>query len=147
MLHLAQKIEPRLGLDVASIPGGGTAGGLGAGLIAFARARFISGIDLILETVRFHERVRGADVVITGEGMVDGQTVYGKTPYGVLKAAQELDVPVVVIAGGLGADVHLLEDAGLPRWFIYAAPNKNTMRRLKTLRRTSNKQPSGLHVY
>lgn len=112
MLHLAQKIEARLGLDVASIPGGGAAGGLGAGLIAFARARLVPGIDLILETVRFHERVRGADVVITGEGMVDGQTVYGKTPYGVLKAAQELDVPVVVIAGGLGADVHLLEDAG-----------------------------------
>ena len=97
----AQVIERDLGIAVADVPGAGAAGGLGAGLIAFLGAKLRPGVELIAEAVGLPERVTGADFVLTGEGRLDEQTAYGKTPAGVARIARAVDVPVLVIAGSL----------------------------------------------
>jgi glycerate kinase len=84
-------------------PGAGAAGGAGYGLAAGAGATLRRGIDLVLDTVRFADRCRGATLVLTGEGRVDGQTRFGKACFGVATAARRLGVPTVAIAGGTGA--------------------------------------------
>ena len=91
-----------LGLDVTERPGAGAAGGLGAGLMAFAGAELRSGIDMVCEVLNFDEALEGADLVITGEGMVDHSTVYDKSPVGVARRAGARGVPTILFAGGLG---------------------------------------------
>jgi glycerate kinase len=95
-------IERDLGVRVRDVAGAGAAGGLGAGLIAFLNAEIRPGFDLIAEVVRLRERIRGADLVITGEGRLDGQTQYGKTVAGVARLASEESVPVIAVPGALG---------------------------------------------
>jgi glycerate kinase len=90
------------GRDVAAVPGAGAAGGLGAGLLLFTPAALRPGIALVLETVAFDARVRGAALVLTGEGRTDAQTAMGKAPVGVAAAAKRHGVPVVCLSGGLG---------------------------------------------
>ncbi len=97
-------IERDLGKDVSNLPGSGAAGGLGAGLMAFAGARLERGTDLILDAVDFIERVRGADLVITGEGRVDCQTFMGKAPEGIARAAAGCGVPTLCVAGSISDD-------------------------------------------
>ena len=99
-------IKRDLRKDVRKLRGAGAAGGLGAGLVAFTRAKLKSGIDIVVETTGLHEYIKGADLVITGEGRVDFQTAFGKTPAGVAKAARKLKVPTVVIGGGITDDAH-----------------------------------------
>jgi glycerate kinase len=84
------------------VPGAGAAGGLGAGLLAFLDARLVSGAELVLRTVRFDERLVGAELVVTGEGRVDRQSGYGKLTGAVTAAARRAGVPVVAVAGSLG---------------------------------------------
>ncbi|MDE2701263.1 MAG: glycerate kinase, partial [Gemmatimonadota bacterium] len=91
---------------VARMPGAGAAGGLGAGLVAFAGATLKSGVDIVLRTTELEKYVKGADLVITGEGKVDFQTAFGKTPSGVARAAKKHRVPVVAIGGALSDDAH-----------------------------------------
>lgn len=98
----AEVIDRDLGVAVADAPGAGAAGGLGAGLIAFLRAEIRPGIDLVAEVVGLRERIRGADLVLTGEGRLDGQTRYGKTVAGVARLAKEEGVPVIAVPGALG---------------------------------------------
>jgi glycerate 2-kinase len=100
--HYADVILSDLGVSVANVPGSGAAGGLGAGLIAFLGATIRPGIDVIAEAVRLAERIRGADLVLTGEGRLDGQTAFGKTVAGVARIAGEEGVPVIVVPGALG---------------------------------------------
>lgn len=100
--NLARVIKRDLGKDVARIPGAGAAGGLGAGLVAFLNARLRRGIEIVLEATSLESYVREVDLVITGEGSIDGSTVYGKTPMGVAKLAKKHNKPVVAIAGNLG---------------------------------------------
>ncbi len=95
-------IERDLGVAVGDVPGAGAAGGLGAGIIAFLGAQIRPGVDVVAEVVRFRERLDGADLVITGEGRLDGQTRYGKTVAGVARLASDAGVPVIVVPGGLG---------------------------------------------
>lgn len=95
-------VERDVGVPVLDAPGAGAAGGLGAGLIAFARARIEPGVDVVANAVRLRERLRGADLVLTGEGRLDGQTGYGKTVAGVARIAVEESVPVIALAGSLG---------------------------------------------
>jgi glycerate kinase len=90
------------GRDVATVPGAGAAGGLGAGLLFFTPARLRPGVEIVLETTGFDELVRGADLVLTGEGRTDFQTAMGKAPVGVAAAAKRHGVPVVCLSGGLG---------------------------------------------
>lgn len=112
LAHLGQVIERDLGVPVAERPGAGAAGGLGAGLMAFLTGRMERGIDVVLEAVRFREKLAGASLVITGEGQMDGQTVHGKAPWGVAQAAREHGIPVLGIAGSLGENALSLHQHG-----------------------------------
>ena len=96
---IAQKTTGRL---VAELPGAGAAGGLGAGLLLFTPAVLKPGVEIVLEAVRFSERVEGATFVLTGEGRTDFQTAFGKAPVGVARAAKRHRVPVFCLSGGLG---------------------------------------------
>jgi glycerate kinase len=100
--NYARAIERDLGVDVRDVPGAGAAGGLGAGIIAFLGAEIRPGVDVVAEVVRLRERLDGADLVITGEGRLDGQTRYGKTVAGVARLASDAGVPVIVVPGALG---------------------------------------------
>ncbi len=98
----ARVIERDLGVAVRDVPGAGAAGGLGAGIIAFLGAKIRPGVDVVAEVVRLGERLEGADLVITGEGRLDGQTRYGKTVAGVARLAASVGAPVIVVPGALG---------------------------------------------
>jgi glycerate kinase len=117
LLHYGRMIEHTLGVDVVDVKGAGAAGGLGAGLIAFLSARMHRGIELILETIRFAERVREADLVLTGEGRTDRQTAFGKAPVGVARVAKTEGKPVICISGGILHPVDELHELGLDALF------------------------------
>lgn len=95
-------IKKQLKIDITEVPGSVAAGGLGGGLMAFTGARLMGGIDVIIEYCGFKNQIKDADLLITGEGRTDGQTVYGKVPVGLASAASEFDVPVVCLSGALG---------------------------------------------
>jgi glycerate 2-kinase len=99
LTRLASVVAEQLGVDLATMPGAGAAGGTGGGAVAFLGARLVSGIELLLDLVRFPAAVAGADVVITGEGSLDRQSLAGKAPWGVAQAAGKAGVPVVALAG------------------------------------------------
>ena len=100
--HFADHCAQVLPNDVRDQPGSGAAGGLGFAAKAFLGAQFRPGVEVVAELVGLDEAVRGADLVITGEGRFDAQTLRGKTPFGVARIAQRHGVPVIVIAGTLG---------------------------------------------
>ncbi|WOE77103.1 glycerate kinase [Pseudomonas protegens] len=100
--HFADLCAEVLPKDVRNEPGSGAAGGLGFAAKAFLGAQFRPGVEVVAELVGLEQAVRGADLVITGEGRFDAQTLRGKTPFGVARIAQEQGVPVIVIAGTLG---------------------------------------------
>ena len=102
--HLAGVIKRETGIDVDAIPGAGAAGGLGAGLLVFAGAELRSGIEIISRATSIETHLRSADLVFTGEGRVDYQTAFGKTPAGIARLAGEYGVPVIAIGGGLADD-------------------------------------------
>jgi glycerate kinase len=97
--HLSRVVRRDLGVDLATAPGAGAAGGLGFGLMAFCRATMRPGFDLVAETTGLESAVRTADLVITGEGCVDAQTLHGKGPAGVADMARRLGKPVIAIGG------------------------------------------------
>ena len=99
MVAFAKVIEKTYGMDVTSMAGAGAAGGMGGGFYAFLDARLKRGVDMVLDAIDFDSIIRGADLVITGEGKIDYQTVKGKTAAGVLARAKAQDIPVVAIAG------------------------------------------------
>ena len=96
--RFAQVIERDLGRSVAAVPGAGAGGGTGAGLLAFTNATIESGIRLVANATRLADRARTADVCITGEGRIDGQTAYGKTPAGVARIVKQANPRIVVVA-------------------------------------------------
>lgn len=100
--HYAAVIEKDLHQSVKNVPGAGAAGGLGAGALCFLKGVILPGIDLVIRQTQLEKKLAGAALVITGEGRVDGQTVFGKTPVGVAKAAKKTGIPVVVLAGSIG---------------------------------------------
>ncbi len=110
--RLAQVIDRDLGRQLADTPGAGAAGGLGAGAVAFLGARQESGIDAVLEIVGFTDALHGADLVLTGEGSLDEQSLFGKAPVGVAAAARRAGVPVVALCGRLALDAGQVEGAG-----------------------------------
>lgn len=99
MVSFAEVIEKTYGIDLNSMAGAGAAGGMGGGFYAFLNARLKRGVDMVLDAIDFDSIIRGADLVITGEGKIDYQTVKGKTAAGVLARAKAQDIPVVAIAG------------------------------------------------
>ncbi|MFB5193887.1 glycerate kinase [Neobacillus sp. KR4-4] len=112
LAHFADVIKKQLGEDIAYLDGAGAAGGLGAGLVAFLNAQLKKGIDLVIEYTGLEEQVKGADYVFTGEGSIDGQTLFGKTPYGVAAIAEKYSVPAIAFAGRIGDGVESLYDNG-----------------------------------
>jgi glycerate kinase len=105
LIALDQTITQELGLRVAEIPGAGAAGAMGAGAVAFFGASLKPGIETVLDTVRFEERVAGADFVITGEGKLDSQSLRGKVVIGVSRRAKRLGIPVFAVVGDVGDDI------------------------------------------
>lgn len=102
--HFASIIRRDIGKDVEGLPGAGAAGGMGAALIAFTGGTLKRGIELVVEATKLESHMAGADLALTGEGRVDFQTAFGKTPSGVAAAARKYGVPVVAIGGGLSED-------------------------------------------
>ena len=106
----ARRLAEDLSADVAKVPGSGAAGGLGAGLMAFCGATLERGVDIVIDAVRLRDRMRGADLVITGEGRIDFQTAFGKTPSGVADTARDLGIPVVAVGGSIALDATSLHE-------------------------------------
>ncbi|KNC07957.1 glycerate kinase [Pantoea sp. RIT-PI-b] len=115
--HYAQIIHRDLDIDVLHIDGGGAAGGMGAALHAFCQAELRSGIEIVTEALGLAQQVKDADLVITGEGRIDSQSVNGKVPVGVAKVAKQYHKPVIGIAGSLTADVGVVHQHGLDAVF------------------------------
>ena len=115
--HYARIIARDLDIDVLSLEGGGAAGGMGAALYAFCGAQLRPGIEIVTDALQLAERVADADLVITGEGRIDSQTIHGKVPVGVARVAKRFNVPVIGIAGSLTADVGVVHQHGLDAVF------------------------------
>ncbi|MDR0429783.1 MAG: glycerate kinase [Tannerellaceae bacterium] len=99
--HFAHVIWETKQIDIDSIPGAGAAGGLGGGFIAFLYATLKPGIQMVLDALHFDEQIRGADLIITGEGRMDRQTGMGKTPAGILESGKRQGIPVIAIGGSI----------------------------------------------
>jgi glycerate kinase len=119
--HFADHCAPLLGNDHRNLPGCGAAGGMGFAAKAFLNASFRPGVEVVAQLVGLAEAVQGADLVITGEGRFDAQTLRGKTPFGVARVARAAGVPVVVIAGTLGEGYQEMYAHGVDAAFSLAS--------------------------
>ncbi|MEQ9580613.1 MAG: glycerate kinase, partial [Arenibacter sp.] len=117
LTHYANKIKAALAIDVSQIPGAGAAGGTGAGLMAFLKGTLVNGIELILQTIKIEEFIKQADLVFTGEGKIDGQTLHGKTISGVAAMAKKHEVPVIVLTGKIGEGIEEIYNIGVSAVF------------------------------
>lgn len=117
LAHLARIVERDLGVSVDRVPGAGAAGGMGAAMLAFFGATLKPGIEIVTAAVDLDAHVRDADLVITGEGRIDFQTVHGKTPIGVARVAKRHGKAVIGIAGSLGANVGVVHEHGIDAVF------------------------------
>ncbi len=117
LCSFAELLKKDLGKDVADVPGAGAAGGLGAGLVAFCGAKLEPGVNIVIDAVGLRERMYGADLCITGEGRLDDQTAFGKTPSGVAEVAGLRQVPVIAIGGSLTDDAYALHAKGFSALF------------------------------
>ncbi|MFB1437412.1 glycerate kinase [Latilactobacillus sakei] len=119
LAHYAAIIERDLGVSVAQTPGAGAAGGLGAGLLGFTKAQLQPGVEIVIEKTQLKTAVADADIVITGEGGIDFQTQYGKTPIGVAQAVKAVNpqATVIAIAGNIGEGTDVLYDLGIDSIF------------------------------
>lgn len=113
LTHFAEVLDSSLGKDVRNTPGAGAAGGLGAGSIAFLDAGLQPGAELVLDLLHFDEALKGADLVITAEGRLDGQTAFGKAPAAVARRARAAGIPCIAIAGSLGDGMDALDAIGI----------------------------------
>lgn len=117
LAHYAQVIARDLDIDVLNLSGGGAAGGMGAALYAFCGAQLRQGIEIVTDALQLADQVADADLVITGEGRIDSQTIHGKVPVGVAKVAKRFNKPVIGIAGSLTADVGVVHEHGIDAVF------------------------------
>lgn len=115
--HYGDIIKKQLGKDVVDEPGAGAAGGLGAGLMAFLDGTLKKGIEMVIEYTGLEEKVKNADMVWTGEGSIDFQTQYGKTPLGVATVAKKYHKPVIALAGRVGEGIDVLYEKGIDSIF------------------------------
>lgn len=117
LAHYATVIEQQLGIKIKDMAGAGAAGGMGAALLGLFNAHLRSGIEIVIDAVNLHDIVKDADLVITGEGRIDSQTIHGKTPIGVARAAKKFNKPVIGIAGCLSQDCGVVYDHGIDAVF------------------------------
>lgn len=113
MTHYAEVVSRTLGRDLSGVPGAGAAGGLGFALMAFLNAQAQPGIDAVLDLLDFDRKLQGVDLVITGEGRMDGQSACGKVPSGVGRRCKKAGVPAVAIVGGLLSGYESIYDCGI----------------------------------
>ena len=111
--NFATVVKKDLKKDVSEISGAGAAGGLGAGMMAFMGAELKAGVDIVLETVNLRDKLTSVDLVITGEGGMDFQTIYNKAPIGVARIASEHNIPTIAIAGLLGSNFKVVHEHGI----------------------------------
>jgi glycerate kinase len=111
--YFAELIKRDLNKEVKDIPGAGAAGGLGAGLMAFLNAELRPGIEIIIEIVKIEQIIRESDLLITGEGRIDAQSVFGKVPFGLGKMAKKYNVPVIAIVGEIGEGFSQIYEYGI----------------------------------
>ncbi|EHT4940469.1 glycerate kinase [Vibrio vulnificus] len=123
LAHYASIIKQQLGVDVRDMAGAGAAGGMGAALLGLLNAELRPGIEIVMDAVRLDEIVADADLVITGEGRIDSQTIHGKTPIGVARTAKKHGLPVIGIAGCLSADCGVVHEHGLDA--VFAVVNRS----------------------
>lgn len=119
--HYHDIIKKFLHRDVSMIPGAGAAGGFGAGLLATLNIQLKPGIDVVLSATQFEKHVKQCDLVITGEGKIDAQTIFGKTPIGVAKVAQAHHKPVIAVAGTIGEGYEAVYEHGIDAVFSIAS--------------------------
>ncbi|CUS78664.1 glycerate kinase [Candidatus Kryptobacter tengchongensis] len=109
---LASIVKEKYKIDIENLPGAGAAGGLAGGLVAFCNAKIVRGIDIFLDLVSFNEKIKNANLIITGEGKIDSQVKYGKAIKGIIERAQ--NIPVIAIAGKIeGSSRELAYNLGL----------------------------------
>lgn len=121
--HFAEVVESALKLSKQNIPGAGAAGGLGFGLMAFAGASIHSGVEIVIEQTQLAEKIAQAEYVFTGEGKIDFQTKFGKTPFGVAQVAKRLNKPVIAFSGLVGDGIDELYDLGFSQIIGINPPN------------------------
>lgn len=117
LAHLAKIIKRDLHIEVKDIKGAGAAGGLGAGSIAFLQSKLTKGIDVILDMIKFDELVSKADIVFTGEGKFDSQSLHGKVVMGVANRSQKYKTPVIVVTGAIGENIQEAYNKGITAIF------------------------------
>jgi len=117
LAHYADIVAAASGSDQRELAGAGAGGGIALAMVVFLQGRLRPGIEIVTEAVRLDEAVRGADLVVTGEGRIDGQTVNGKTPMGVARVAAIHGVPVIAIGGGLAPDAGAVHAHGIDAVF------------------------------
>jgi len=122
LAHFADVAAATTGADVRDVPGAGAAGGFGGGFLALAHAVLRPGAELVLDVLDFERQLSGADLVVTGEGRLDKQTLSGKAPFAVAAAARGLGIPVVAVAGALDAPADELEAIGIARAVAASPP-------------------------
>lgn len=110
---ISDRVAAKLGVDVSQIPGSGAAGGMGGGMVAFFSSTLKMGIDTVLDTVEFDDLLTDADLVITGEGKIDSQSLSGKVVIGVARRAKLKNVPVIAVVGDIGEGAELAYDEGV----------------------------------
>ncbi len=113
MKALAKVVESDLGIALQDIPGSGAAGGMGGGMKAFFGARLQMGIDTVLEITGFEHLASDADLIFTGEGKIDTQSLRGKVVIGVARKAKKMGIPVVAVVGDIGDDIDAAYDEGV----------------------------------
>ena len=113
MRHLASVISKELGIELQDIPGSGAAGGMGGGMKSFFGARMQMGIDAVLEITGFEKLAAGADMIFTGEGKIDTQSLRGKVVIGVARKAKKMGIPVIAVVGDIGDDIDAAYDEGV----------------------------------
>lgn len=115
--HFAEQVQAQLGIDIQTPKGAGAAGGMGGGLMLLPQVRLRSGVQMVIEAVDLAAAIADADIVVTGEGRMDGQSVHGKTPIGVAKLAKSAGKPVIAIVGSLREDYPAVYEAGIDAVF------------------------------
>lgn len=131
LAHFAEVIATDLGKEVATVPGGGAAGGTGAGLVAFLNAQLVPGAPLIVEAAGLDDALVGARLVFTGEGRADAQTGYGKAPGEVAKRAHALGIPTILLAGSRGDGWQDLLTLGVQRVITIGEEGQNLAEAMK----------------
>lgn len=115
--HFAGIIRDKLGKNILDVPGAGAAGGLGGGLLAFTPSVLKPGFEIVKNITKLKQHIKEADFVFTGEGKIDFQTQFGKTPYGVAQIASKYGKPVIALAGSIGPGAEVLLDKGITAYF------------------------------